>query len=85
MSAKYENPWLFAIYAILKSLNTIYLTSITQKAQITYKRVLEGAVLAFCGHTWWGKLENPGKTTDLGRATTILEMQIKTLPYLYAV
>ena len=26
-----------------KSLNTIYLTSITQKAQRTYRRVLEGA------------------------------------------
>ena len=29
-------------------------------------------MLAFCGHTWWKKPENPGKTTDLGRATTTL-------------
>ena len=29
-------------------------------------------MLAFCGHTWWRKPENPGKTTDLGRATTTL-------------
>ena len=29
-------------------------------------------MLAFCGHTWWRKPENQGKTTDLGRATTTL-------------
>ena len=29
--------------AFIQILNTIYLTSITQKAQRTYKRVLEGA------------------------------------------
>ena len=29
-------------------------------------------MLAFCGHASWRKPENPGKTTDLGRATTTL-------------
>ena len=56
----------------LHYLNTIYFTKITQKAQRTYIRVLEGTdVGEFCGHTWW-KPENLGKTTDLGRATTTL-------------
>ena len=49
-----------------KSLDTIYLTSITQKAERTYIRVLEGAdVGAFCGHTWWRKPENRGKPPTL--------------------
>ena len=50
-------------------LNIIYFTS-TEKAQRTLKRTLEGAVLAFCGFTWWKKPECPEETTDLGRATT---------------
>ena len=29
-------------------------------------------MLAFCGHTWWRKVENPRKTTDFGRAITSL-------------
>ena len=29
-------------------------------------------MLAFCSHTWWRKLEYPGKTTEHGWATTIL-------------
>ena len=29
-------------------------------------------MLVFCGHTWWRKLENPGKTTNLGQTTTTL-------------
>ena len=29
-------------------------------------------MLAFCGHTWWRKPENPGETTDFRRATTTL-------------
>ena len=39
----------------------------------SYKRVLEGADVGVCGLTWWKK---PGKTTDLGWATT-------TLPHVY--
>ena len=34
--------------------------------------ISKARMLAFCGHTWWRKLKNPGKTTDLGRATTTL-------------
>ena len=29
-------------------------------------------MLALCGHTWWRKPAKPGKTTDLGQATTTL-------------
>ena len=29
-------------------------------------------MLALCGQTWWRKPENPGKTTEPGRATTTL-------------
>ena len=41
-------------------------TSITQKSHGTYKHVLEGADVGVCGFAWLRKLENPGKTTNLG-------------------
>ena len=41
-------------------------SSITQKDQRTYRRVLEGADV---GVLWRRKPEDPGKTNDLGRAT----------------
>ena len=33
---------------------------------------LKARLLALCGHTWWRKPENPGKTIDLGRKTTTI-------------
>ena len=33
---------------------------------------LKARMLALCGPTWWRKPENPGKTTEPGRATTTL-------------
>ena len=30
-------------------------------------------MLAFCGHPWWRKLNNPGENIDLGRPTTNLQ------------
>ena len=49
-------------------LNTIYFTSITQKAYGTYKRVLEGTGVGVYSLTWWRRPNNPGNTTELGRA-----------------
>ena len=39
--------------------NTIYLTSITQKALRTYRRVLEGADVGVLWSSWW-KTGEPG-------------------------
>ena len=33
---------------------------------------LKERMLVFCGQMWWRKPEHPGKTTDLGWATTTL-------------
>ena len=54
------------------SLNTIYLTLFTQKAQRTYRCILEGED---SGDLWSYVVEKtgePGETTNLGRATTTL-------------
>ena len=48
-----------ALERYILSLITIYLTSADTECRM----------LAFCGHKWWRKSENPGKNTDLGRAT----------------
>ena len=76
VSGKFE-MFLFKIvrnmYVMLlfsKRLNTTYLTSISQKNFIY--AFSNTRMLASCGHTWWRKPENPGKITDLGRATTSL-------------
>ena len=50
----------------------IYLTSITQKAHRTYKRVLEGADVGVLWPYVWKKLEHLEETTHIGRATTTL-------------
>ena len=47
-----------------KSFNIIYLTLITQKAERTCRRVLEGVDV---GVLWWRKLENQGKPLILDR------------------
>ena len=55
------------------NLNTIYFTSITQKAHGTYKRILEGADVGVCGLAWWRKL---GKTLTLDRPPLPCHMPI---------
>ena len=47
----------------------ILITSITQKAHRTYKRILEGADV---GILWSYVVEETGENTDLGRATITL-------------
>ena len=51
---------------------TVYLTLIIQKAQRTYKRVLEGADVSVLWSYVVEETGEPGKTTDLGRATITL-------------
>ena len=40
---------------------------------VNYKRIIVGADVGVCDLMWWRKLENLGKITDVGQATTILK------------
>lgn len=51
---------------------TIYFTWITQKAQQLINTFSKVRMLVSCVRTWWRKLENLEKTTDLGWVTTTL-------------
>ena len=62
-----ENPLLDVYGVISLSLNTIYLTLITQKAQRTYKRVLEGTDV---GVLWSYMVEETGEPGENHRPWT---------------
>ena len=46
-----------------------------RKLNITYQCFLVSADAGICGLTWWGKSENPRKTTDFGLPTTTLSFE----------